>query len=89
MLRPISLWPFPKAELQKLAKTARGFLVVEMNAGQMVHDIREAVGIHIPVRFYGRMGGAIPMTDEIEKEVVTLRDHVIIGKPEGRNGHIS
>ena len=89
VLRPISLWPFPKAELQKLAKTARGFLVVEMNAGQMVHDVREAVGIHIPVRFYGRMGGAIPMTDEIEKEVVTLRDHVIIGKPEGRNGHIS
>ena len=88
LLRPITLWPFPNAQLQRLAKKARGFLVVEMNAGQMLHDVREAVGTHLPVRFYGRMGGAIPMPDEVENEVLALQEQVIIDKPEGSNGHI-
>ncbi len=89
LLRPITLWPFPKAQLLKLAERASGFLVVEMNAGQMVHDVREIVGTHIPVRFYGRMGGAIPMPDEIEKEAAALQKQITAGKLEGSNGHRS
>ncbi len=75
--------------MRKLAKRARGFLVVEMNAGQMVHDVREIVGTHIPVQFYGRMGGAIPMPDEIVREVLALQKQVSAQKLEGGNGHIS
>jgi 2-oxoglutarate ferredoxin oxidoreductase subunit alpha len=89
LFRPITLWPFPKAQLAKLAKRVRGFLVVEMNAGQMVHDVREVVGTHIPVRFYGRMGGAIPMPEEIETEVTALQEQITQGKLEGSNGHVS
>ena len=47
----------------------RAFLVVEMNAGQMLHDVREAVGGRVPVPFYGRMGGIIPLPEEIESEI--------------------
>ena len=89
LFRPITLWPFPKLQLAKLAKRVRGFLVVEMNAGQMVHDVREIVGTHIPVRFYGRMGGAIPMPEEIEMEVTALQEQIAVGKLEGSNGHVS
>jgi 2-oxoglutarate ferredoxin oxidoreductase subunit alpha len=89
LFRPITLWPFPETTLAKLAKRVRGFLVVEMNAGQMVHDVREVVGTHIPVRFYGRMGGAIPMPNEIEMEVAALQEQITMGKLEGSNGHVS
>ncbi|CUS02345.2 putative ketoisovalerate oxidoreductase subunit VorB [Candidatus Promineifilum breve] len=72
LFRPISLWPFPEQELSRLAKripSIRSFLVVEMNAGQMLHDVREAVGERVPVRFKGRMGGIIPLPEEIEEEI--------------------
>ena len=69
LFRPISLWPFPEQRLAQLAAKARAFVVVEMNAGQMLHDVREAVGAAVPVKFVGRMGGVIPMPDEIEQEI--------------------
>ncbi|MEM2080124.1 MAG: 3-methyl-2-oxobutanoate dehydrogenase subunit beta, partial [Nitrososphaerota archaeon] len=65
LLRPITVWPFPSARIAELAARARGILVVEMNAGQMVEDVRLAVEGRCPVRFYGRMGGIIPLPDEI------------------------
>jgi 2-oxoglutarate ferredoxin oxidoreductase subunit alpha len=65
LLRPTTLWPFPSARLAELAKQTRGILVVEMNAGQMVEDVRLAVGDCCPVRFHGRMGGVVPLPDEI------------------------
>lgn len=65
MLRPITLFPFPVKELQELAEKVKGFLVVEMNAGQMVEDVRLAVNGKKPVAFYGRYGGIIPTPDEI------------------------
>ncbi len=67
--RPITLWPFPEERLQALATRVKSFLVVEMNAGQMLHDVREAVGRDIPVEFLGRMGGLIPYPTEIEAEI--------------------
>ncbi len=89
LFRPISLWPFPSEPLEQLGKQARGFLVVEMNAGQMVHDVREVVGTHLPVRFYGRMGGVIPMPDEIVNEIHSLEKEIMTREMEGNNGHIS
>jgi 2-oxoglutarate/2-oxoacid ferredoxin oxidoreductase subunit alpha len=65
MLRPITLFPFPDTRLAQLAEQARAFLVVEMNAGQMLDDVKLAVGGRVPVHFYGRMGGVVPLPDEI------------------------
>jgi 2-oxoglutarate ferredoxin oxidoreductase subunit alpha len=72
LFRPITLWPFPERQLAQIAKKAKGILVVEMNAGQMLHDVRAAVGTDIPVAFLGRMGGSIPMPDEVEERARTL-----------------
>jgi 2-oxoglutarate ferredoxin oxidoreductase subunit alpha len=72
LFRPISLWPFPEERLAALSEKARGFLVVEMNAGQMVHDVRAAVGRGYPITFYGRMGGVIPMPEEVQEQVCKL-----------------
>ncbi len=65
LVRPITLWPFPTDVLQKNAKTAKGFLCVEMSMGQMVDDVRLAVNGAVPVDFYGRTGGMIPSPVEI------------------------
>ncbi len=72
LFRPISLWPFPEQQVARLADKAKAMLVVEMNAGQMLHDVRAAAGRGIPISFLGRMGGVIPMPDEVEDRVRTL-----------------
>jgi 2-oxoglutarate ferredoxin oxidoreductase subunit alpha len=72
LLRPISLFPFPEERLSELADEARGFLVVEMNAGQMIEDVKIAVGGQAPVEFYGRMGGMVPLPDEILAAIAKL-----------------
>jgi 2-oxoglutarate ferredoxin oxidoreductase subunit alpha len=69
LLRPISLFPFPERRIAELARWVRGFLVVEMNAGQMVEDVRLAVDGRAPVRFYGRMGGVVPLPDEVLEQI--------------------
>jgi 2-oxoglutarate ferredoxin oxidoreductase subunit alpha len=69
LLRPVTLWPFPKKPLAALAERVKGMLVVEMNAGQMVEDVRLAVNGRRPVRFYGRMGGVFPLPEEILKDL--------------------
>lgn len=70
--RPISLFPFPSERLAQLAQRARGFLVVEMNTGQMVEDVRLAVNGARPVTFYGRTGGVVPLPDEVLEAVRQL-----------------
>ncbi len=65
LLRPQTLWPFPAARIAELAQQVRGILVSEMNAGQMLEDVRLAVEGRTPIKFYGRLGGMIPMVDEI------------------------
>lgn len=65
LLRPISLYPFPEQRLSELAEQVKGLLVVEMNAGQMVEDVRRAVAGRAPVAFYGRMGGVVPMPEDV------------------------
>ena len=64
LARPISLWPFPAPALAEAAKKARRVLVVEMSAGQMVEDVRLALGGR-EVRFYGRLGGQVPSAEEL------------------------
>ncbi len=71
LFRPISLWPFPEKRLSALADQVGAFLVVEMNAGQMLDDVRLAAGGQVPVTFYGRTGGMVPMPEEIYDEIVT------------------
>jgi len=65
LLRPITLFPFPKKPIAALAKRVKGMLVVEMNAGQMVEDVQLAAGCSIPVKHFGRMGGIIPSPGEV------------------------
>jgi 2-oxoglutarate/2-oxoacid ferredoxin oxidoreductase subunit alpha len=70
LLRPITLFPFPKTILGELAHRVKGFLSVEMNAGQMVEDVKIAVyeaGLHRRVEFFGRMGGILPSPGEVLK----------------------
>lgn len=72
LFRPITLWPFPEKEIAELPKripALKAIQVVEMNAGQMVHDVREAIAGQVPVQFMGRMGGIIPVPEEIEEKV--------------------
>jgi pyruvate/2-oxoacid:ferredoxin oxidoreductase alpha subunit len=65
VLRPITLYPFPKLHLKRLAKTARIFLAVEMSNGQMVEDVRLALNGARPVEFYSRVGGNVPSHNEV------------------------
>jgi len=65
LFRPITLYPFPAARLRALAAQVAAILVVEMNAGQMLEDVRLAIAERVPIHFYGRMGGAVPMPEEI------------------------
>ena len=72
LFRPISLYPFPEAQLAELASRVKGLLVVEMNSGQMVEDVRLAVNGRAPVKFYGRMGGVVPYPDEVLEAIEKL-----------------
>ncbi|MCJ7567626.1 MAG: 3-methyl-2-oxobutanoate dehydrogenase subunit VorB [Anaerolineales bacterium] len=69
LLRPISLYPFPFDALEKVADQVKRILVVEMSGGQMLDDVRLAVKGKVPVDFYGRMGGMIPLPDEVFEQI--------------------
>lgn len=75
LFRPITLWPFPEKQIGELARRVKGILVAEVNAGQMVFDVRMAAASSgIPVEHFGRLGGMIPAPDEI---IAALREKVI------------
>lgn len=65
LLRPITLWPFPTDEINRLASRVKGILVVEINAGQMIEDVRLACHDSVPVYHYGRLGGIVPNPQEV------------------------
>ena len=69
LLRPITLWPFPTRRIAELGRQVKGILSLEINAGQMVEDIRLAVECKVPVRWYGRLGGIIPEPEEVVAEL--------------------
>ncbi|NQU67361.1 MAG: 3-methyl-2-oxobutanoate dehydrogenase subunit VorB [Candidatus Marinimicrobia bacterium] len=72
LLRPKTLFPFPKDQIKSLAEQVDQMLVVEMNAGQMLEDVQLNVSGKIPVEFYGRMGGLIPTPDEIVNKIKSM-----------------
>ena len=72
LFRPITLWPFPEAQLRELASRPTAMLVVELSAGQMVEDVRLAVEGRCPVAFHGRTGGMLPTPDEVLAELRRL-----------------
>lgn len=65
LIRPITLWPFPSKAIDKYSSKIKGILTVEMNAGQMVEDVRLAVNGKVKVEHYGRLGGIVPTPAEV------------------------
>ena len=65
LFRPITLWPFPEKQIAEVAKGKKGILVAEINAGQMVQDVRLAINGAVPVEHFGRLGGIVPEPNEI------------------------
>lgn len=70
VIRPQTLFPFPTKIYHELGAKVKGILDVEMNAGQMVEDVRLSVNGQTPVEFYGRMGGVIPSPEEIYEHFI-------------------
>ena len=69
LFRPITLWPFPEKQLAEAAHGKRGVLVAEINAGQMIQDVRLSVNGEEPVEHFGRLGGIVPEPEEIVKAI--------------------
>ena len=74
ILRPITLWPFPSKAIAAYADKVKGMLVTELNAGQMIEDVRLAVNGKVKVEHFGRLGGIVPDPDEI---VTALEEKII------------
>ncbi len=71
LFRPITLWPFPSKEIKAMAEGKKGVLVAEINAGQMVDDVRLATNGEVKVEYFGRLGGIVPEPDEIVEALKT------------------
>ncbi|NCA93031.1 hypothetical protein EOM82_07335 [bacterium] len=69
LIRPITLWPYPKKAFDLIPKTCKGILVAEMSMGQMLEDVKLAIEMKKPVRFYGRCGGNVMTPEDIVKFV--------------------
>jgi len=72
LIRPITLWPFPKQAIDKACDKVKGFLTVEMSMGQMVDDVRLAVNGRKPVEFFGHTGGIVPTPAEVVEAVKAM-----------------
>ena len=71
LFRPITVWPFPTKQIADMARGKKGVLVVEINAGQMVQDVRLAINGEVPVEHFGRLGGMVPEPEEIVNALKT------------------
>ena len=78
LLRPVTLWPFPKRVLIEMSRQIKDFLVFEMNTGQMIEDVKLSLEGRSNIHFYGRPGGIVSTPDEIAKEINSLyhRQHL-------------
>ncbi len=74
LIRPKTLWPFPVDAIQETVGTAKAYLSVEMNMGQMVDDVRLAVNGAAPVEFFGHAGGIIPTPDEVFDVICKMQE---------------
>ncbi len=69
MIRPITLWPFPKAPMLAATDKVHTFISVEMSMGQMIEDIKLATECRRPVELCNRVGGMIPTPDEVSDSI--------------------
>jgi 2-oxoglutarate ferredoxin oxidoreductase subunit alpha len=65
LLRPITLFPFPTVEIDRLTSQLKGILTVELSAGQMIEDVRLAVEGRVKVALHNRMGGMVPSPEDV------------------------
>ncbi len=72
LIRPITLWPFPYKRIAELSNQVEGILTVEINAGQMIEDVRLAVEGRVPVHHFGRLGGIVPNPQEVLDSFVSF-----------------
>jgi pyruvate/2-oxoacid:ferredoxin oxidoreductase alpha subunit len=80
LVRPITLYPFPKEQICDLARSAAAFLAVELSTGQMVEDVRLAVNGGKPVEFYGRAGGNVPSAEEVLRVVRNIAERYSLAR---------
>lgn len=74
LIRPVTLWPFPREPFELVIERSRGFLVVEMSLGQMVEDVALTVNGRKPVHFLGKAGGVVPTQKEVLAAVAALAE---------------
>ena len=76
LIRPVTLWPFPRKAIDKVMGTAKAFLTVEMSAGQMLEDVMLSVCGRKPVYFHGRMGGMVPAKEDILQKLREMKEQL-------------
>ena len=72
LFRPITMFPFPYERMDQLANSIRQILVVELSAGQMLEDVRLATHCRLPISFFGKLGGIVPLPEDILEEIEKL-----------------
>ncbi len=72
LIRPVTLFPFPETAVSSYTGQVKGYLCVEMNAGQMIEDVRLAVDGKARVELHNRMGGMVPTPDEVLHALMDL-----------------
>ncbi len=77
LIRPITLWPFPQKAFVPYKDTIKGIVTVELNAGQMIEDVKLAVDCRMPVHLYSRQGGMMPGENEILSFLAQVFDLVV------------
>jgi 2-oxoglutarate ferredoxin oxidoreductase subunit alpha len=70
LIRPITLWPFPKAPFEKIANTAKAVISVELSMGQMIEDVKLATQCKVPVTLCNRVGGMIPSPEQVLEAII-------------------
>ena len=75
LFRPITLWPFPEKQIAELAQKVKGILVTEINAGQMILDVKLAANGATQVQHFGRLGGIVPEPQEIVDNLKKMMNH--------------
>ena len=74
LIRPISLWPFPKAPFEKAVEHAKAFISVELSMGQMIEDVKLATKCKVPVTLCNRVGGMIPSPEQVLKAIIEVNN---------------
>jgi len=78
LMRPISLYPYPYDRIREISERVQAILVVEMSGGQMIEDVRLAVEGRVPIHLYGRMGGVVPLPDEVLGEIRKVHSDMLV-----------